>query len=199
MVENIHSEIREIKNYAKVKSVPIMNDDGINYLTNFIIKQKVKKVLEIGTAIGYSSIMMALCNPLVEITSIERDEIRYLEALKNIKKLKLEDRITLIYNDALDTNITDMYDLIFIDAAKGQNINFFERFENNLNTDGYIITDNMNFHGLVLEDEINIKSKNLRSLIRKIKAYKNYLIEKEGYITEFLNVGDGLAVTKKVK
>ena len=88
MVEHL-KEIKEIKKYALENKVPIMMDDGIDFLTTFIIKNQIKSVLEIGTAIGYSAIMMALSNPYVMITSIERDEVRYLEALKNIKKLNL--------------------------------------------------------------------------------------------------------------
>ena len=95
MVER-HQDIKELKEYAKGNNVPIMMDDGINFLTTFVIKHQIKNVLEVGTAIGYSAIMMALANPTLKVTSIERDEERYLEALKNIKKFKLEDRITLI-------------------------------------------------------------------------------------------------------
>ena len=77
--------IREMKQYAEVNSVPIMVDEGIDFLTTFILKNHVKNVLEIGTAIGYSAIMMALVDPNLKITTIERDEVRYLEALKNVK------------------------------------------------------------------------------------------------------------------
>ena len=136
---NIYTEIREIKKYAIDNKVPIMVDDGIDFLTTFIIKNQINSVLEIGTAIGYSSIMMALANPNLKITTIERDRDRYLEAIKNIKKLELEDRITLIFNDALEVNIEDKFDLIFIDAAKGQNIKFFEKFSNNLNKERNIL------------------------------------------------------------
>lgn len=193
---NIYTEIREIKKYAIDNKVPIMVDDGIDFLTTFIIKNQINSVLEIGTAIGYSSIMMALANPNLKITTIERDRERYLEAIKNIKKLELEDRITLIFNDALEVNIEDKFDLIFIDAAKGQNIKFFEKFSNNLNNEGFIITDNMNFHGLV-EKEDEIQSRNLRGLIRKIKEYKEYLLNLTDYHVEFLAVGDGIAVAER--
>lgn len=193
---NIYTEIREIKKYAIDNKVPIMVDDGIDFLTTFIIKNQINSVLEIGTAIGYSSIMMALANPNLKITTIERDRERYLEAIKNIKKLELEDRITLIFNDALEVNIEDKFDLIFIDAAKGQNIKFFEKFSSNLNNEGFIITDNMNFHGLV-EKEDEIQSRNLRGLIRKIKEYKEYLSNLMDYHVEFFTVGDGIAVAER--
>ena len=190
-------EIESIKNYALEDNVPIMQDDGINYLTNYIKKNKIKKILEIGTAIGYSAIMMCLVDNDIEVTTIERDEKRYLEAIKNVKKFKLEDRINLIYNDALEVKINEIYDLIFIDAAKAQNTKFFEKFERNLRDGGSIITDNMYFHGLVFKDEEDIGSRNLRQLVRKVKNYTLFLEKNNKYDTEFLNIGDGLAISIK--
>lgn len=195
---NVYEIINEIRTYAKENNVPIMLDDGIEYLTNYIIKNNVNSVLEIGTAIGYSAIMMALTNPSLSVTTIERDEKRYLEALKNIKKLNLENRITLIFNDALDVNITGKFDLIFIDAAKAQSIKFFEKFEKNLNPTGVIITDNIKFHGLVDKNEEEIESRNLRALVRKVKEYITYLKENEHYETEFLELGDGIYISRKI-
>ncbi len=194
---NVYEIINEIRTYAKENNVPIMLDDGIEYLTNYIIKNNVNSVLEIGTAIGYSAIMMALANSSLSVTTIERDEKRYLEALKNIKKLNLENRITLIFNDALDVNIAGKFDLIFIDAAKAQSIKFFEKFEKNLNTTGVIITDNIKFHGLVDKNEEEIESRNLRALVRKVKEYITYLKENEHYETEFLELGDGISISRK--
>lgn len=197
MVDNAYSMLRELKEYAKENDVPIMQDEGIDYLTTFVIKHQITNVLEIGTAIGYSAISMALANPKLKVTSIERDEVRYLEAVKNIKKFNLEDRITLLFNDALEVKLEDEYDLIFIDAAKGQNRNFFEKFEKRLTQDGFIITDNMKFHGYVDKDESEIKNRNLRGLVRKIKEYKVFLEENEEYKTKFYDLGDGIAVTSK--
>lgn len=198
MVGEALNSIKEIKEYAKLENVPIMQDDGIEFLTTFIIKNQVKTVLEIGTAIGYSAIKMALSSPNLKIVSIERDEKRYLEAVKNIKKMQLEDRITLIFKDALDVKLEDKFDLIFIDAAKSQSIHFFEQFERNLNDRGYIVTDNLNFHGYVFKKEEEIKSKNLRALVRKIKDYHKYLEENKKFKTEFYDIGDGISVSYRV-
>lgn len=197
MIGKFHSMIKEIKEYARKENVPIMLDDGIDFLTTFILKHQITSVLEVGTAIGYSAIMMVLSSPTLKIVTIERDEARYLEALKNIKKFDLENRITLIFNDALDVSLTDKFDLIFLDGAKGKNIDFIEHFEKNLKDDGYFITDNINFHGYVQKDENEIKSRNLRGLVRKIKSYIGYLKESDKYCTEFYEVGDGIAVTSK--
>lgn len=194
---DIYAILRSIKEYADKNNVPIMMDDGIAFLTTYILKNHVKNVLEIGTAIGYSAIKMALVDPNLKITTIERDEGRYLEALKNIKSLGLEDRITLIYNDAFLVKIEDKFDLIFIDAAKAQNIKFFQMFEKNLTSNGAIITDNLKFHGLVDKKEEEIKSKNLRALIRKIKDYIEFLKANTKYDTEFFDIGDGISVSTK--
>ena len=190
--------INQIKNYAELNNVPIMTESGIRYLVKYITKNNVKRVLEIGTAIGYSSIMMCTANPELMVTTIERDEKRYLEALKNIKKMGLEDRIQLIYKDALEVTLNDFYDLIVIDAAKAQNQKFFERFEKNLVEDGTIITDNIKVHGLVDKKPDEIESRNLRQLVRKVKDYIQFLNLNKKYKTEFLDVGDGLAVSKRL-
>lgn len=191
------SIIKEIKEYANIENVPIMQDEGIAFLTDFIARNNTVNVLEIGTAIGYSAIMMALTNDRVKVTTIERDENRYLEAVKNVKRLGLEDRITLIFKDALEVNLNEKFDLIFLDGAKGQNINFFEHFERNLSENGYVITDNINFHGYVKKDESEIKSRNLRGLVRKIKNYINYLKSSIKYETTFYDKGDGISVTRR--
>ena len=190
--------IDQIKKYADENDVPIMSDSGIRFLINYIKENKIKDILEIGTAIGYSAIMMATISDDIHITTIERDEKRYLEAIKNVKKMNLEDRIHLIYKDAFDVKLVDKFDLIFIDAAKAQNTRFFEKFEYNLNSNGTIITDNMNFHGLVLKDEHEIESRNLRQLVRKIKDYKVFLENNNKYRTSFIEVGDGIAVSRKI-
>lgn len=197
MNTTLYADIREIKKYALDNKVPIMQDDGIDFLTTFIVKKQINSVLEIGTAIGYSAIMMALSNPNLKITTIERDKDRYLEAVKNIKKFDLEDRITLIFSDALDINVEGMFDMIFIDAAKGQNIKFFEKYESNLKDNGFIITDNMDFHGLVDKLDVEIESRNLRALVRKIRDYRTYLLNHQGYDVELFNIGDGIAIAER--
>ena len=197
MTNDISSEIKILKDYAKAENIPIMQDDGIEFLTSFIEKKNIKNILEIGTAIGYSAIMMSMVNSDIHITTIERDETRYLEALKNIKKFNLEDRITLIFNDALNVDLTDNFDLIFIDAAKGKNKEFFTHFENNLKIDGYIITDNMGFHGYVEMPEEELPSKNIRGIVKKIKDYIYFLENNMVYKTIIYKIGDGIAVTER--
>ncbi len=198
MVDEYKELIQEIIDYAQENKVPIMQQEGIIYLTNYIENSNIHSVLEIGTAIGFSAIMMALTKEDIHITSIEKDESRYMEALKNVKKLNLEDKITLLFKDALDVSLDKTFDLIFIDAAKSKNTDFFEKFSTKLNDNGTIITDNMMFHGYVDKDESEIKNRNLRGLVRKVKDYREYLKNNKKFETEFLDdVGDGIAISRK--
>ena len=194
---DLYKDIREIKTYALENNVPIMLDDGIDFLINYIVKNDKKNILEVGTAIGYSAIMMALSSPDIKITTIERDKERYLEAIKNVKKFNLEDRITLIFNDALEVKLKEKFDLIFIDAAKSKNEEIFKHFEPNLDTNGAVVTDNINFHGYVKQELSEIESRNIRGLVRKIKNYINFLENNVKYKTTFYELGDGIAITEK--
>lgn len=188
--------LEELEQYAKINKVPIMLPDGIEFLCNYIKENNIKNILEIGSAIGYSAIKMALVSDDINITTIERDEVRYKEAIKNIKNFNLESRINIILGDALETNITGSFDLIFIDASKGHSIDFFNRYEENLDENGTIITDNLSFHGLV-EDESLAITKNQRGLVKKIKNFISFLDTNQEFITEYINVGDKISITKR--
>ena len=193
----MNETIKEMERYAEANNVPIIERDSIEFVNKYIQMNNVKKILELGTAIGYSAILMASASENVEITTIERDEKRYLEAVKNVNKVGLDKRIEIVLNDALEVNLAGhKYDLIFIDAAKGQYIKFFEKFENYLNPGGIIITDNLKFHGLVQNKE-KIESRNVRGLVTKIEKYIEFLKENDEFITRFYDIGDGLSVSFK--
>ena len=198
MVDSYKS-IKEIKQYAEENNVPIMQEEGIDFIITFIIKHQIKSILEIGTAIGYSAIMMALANPDIKITTIEKDEKRYLEALKNVKKLELENRITLIFNEAENVILEGEFDMLLIDAAKAQNKRFFELFEHNVKVGGFILTDNMFFHGLVEKEESEITSRNVLGIVRKIKQYATFLEKNPSFETNIYRAGDVIAVSKKIE
>ena len=170
--------IKDMERYAEANNVPIIEKDSIEFIRKYIKLNKVKSILELGTAIGYSAILMAECDKSVEVTTIERDEKRYREAVKNVNECGLDNQINIVFNDALEVNLAGhKYDLIFIDAAKGQYIKFFEKFENYLNPGGIIITDNLKFHGLVEKKE-EIESRNVRGLVNKIEKYVDFLDRK---------------------
>ena len=181
----ITNKIKEMEDYAEEYKVPIMQSDGLEYIKRKIQTLNVKNILELGTAIGYSAIQFATVSDDIKITTIERNEERYNVAIKNIKDIHFDDRIKVIFEDALDVNLTDKYDLIIIDAAKGKNIDFFNKYKANLSDNGIIIFDNMNFHGLVGKSS-EIKYKNLRSLVRKIEEFREFIIVQEDYYTGFI-------------
>lgn len=185
----------ELKEYAKKNNVPIIQDEGLHFLRQIILLKKCKRILEIGTAIAYSAIQMAKLGAVVDTIEINQDT--YLLAKENVKKANMEDKINIYLADALliDVNELKKYDLIFIDAAKAQYINFFNKFKELLNDDGVIVTDNLLFHGLVLNEEI--ESRNLRQLVRKIRNYNEWLIEQSDFDTTIYNIGDGMALSIK--
>ena len=191
--------IVEMEEYAKENNIPIMQKDGIAFLMKYIKNNEIKNVLEIGSAIGYSAILMASSGTDVKVTTIERDEVNYLECIKNVKKCNFESKVNVVFQDALEVNLAEgtQYDLIFIDAAKGQYQKFFEKFQYFLAPNGVIITDNLKFHGYVGKSE-EIESKNLKQLVKKIENYIEFLKNNEEFETKFYDVGDGISVSKKV-
>ena len=187
--------ILELEEYALENNIPIMMKDGIEFMCEFIKKNNIKSILEIGSAIGYSAIRMAQIDNDIYITTIERDINRYNEAVKNIEKFNLENRIKIINDDAFNVEFNEKFDLIFIDAAKSQYIKFFEKFKINLNNTGFILSDNLDFHGLTHTSLDKIESRNVRGIVRKLNSYIDFLKENNEFKTEFYNVGDGIAIS----
>ena len=188
--------IGEMEEYASLKNVPIIEKKSIAFIMKYIKDHNVKSVLEIGSAIVYSAILMASAKEDTIVTTIERDEERYMECLKNVKKCGLEKKINVVFQDALEVNLNEdvKYDLIFIDAAKGQYTRFFEKYKYFLKPNGTIITDNLKFHGYVGKSS-KIESKNLKGLVEKIEGYIEFLKENPEFNTEFYDIGDGLSVS----
>ena len=189
-------QILEMENYASEHNVPIIEKKSIAFIMKYIRDNNIKNVLEIGSAIGYSAILMASSNQETVVTTIERDETRYMECLKNVKKCGMDKKINVVYQDALELNLSEdlRYDLIFIDAAKGQYTRFFEKYKNFLNPNGAIITDNIKFHGYVGESN-KLDKGNLKSLVEKIEKYIEFLKTNTEFETEFYDIGDGLSVS----
>jgi predicted O-methyltransferase YrrM len=189
----------EMESYAKQHNVPIMELDGMEAMLQILKIQKPKKILEIGTAIGYSALRMAFVLPKTRIITIERDEERFKLAEEFIQRSGVDGRISLIKGDALeleaDIHLHAPYDAIFIDAAKGQYKKFFEIYSKYLQEDGIILTDNVLFKGLVCEKEI--ESKRTRNLVKKIDEFNHWLMNHPQYSTIILPVGDGVAISLK--
>ena len=195
-MKNVKEQILEMENYASEHNVPIIEKKSIAFIMKYIRDNNIKNVLEIGSAIGYSAILMASSNQETMVTTIERDETRYMECLKNVKKCGMDKKINVVYQDALELNLSEdlRYDLIFIDAAKGQYTRFFEKYKNFLNPNGAIITDNIKFHGYVGESN-KLDKGNLKSLVEKIEKYIEFLKTNTEFDTELYDIGDGLSVS----
>jgi len=188
--------IEEMEEDAKINKVPIISKDSLSFLFMLIDLKKPKRILEIGTAIGYCAINLASFDCDLIIDSIERDEALYNKAKVNVSKAKLEKRINLYLADALtiDNNELKSYDLIFIDGAKAQYEKFFNKFKSLLKEGGIIVSDNLLFHNLLFEENV---SKNVKGLTDKIKKYNLFLKENEEFKTYFFQVGDGIGVSIK--
>ena len=191
-----NEKLLEMIDYASKNDVPIMQNEGIAFLIMLLKVKKPLRILEIGSAIGFSSSIMAL-NCDATIDTMERDLKMITECKKNHLDLGLTDRITLIEGDALDTFeiVKDnKYDLIFIDAAKAQYIKFFEMYSPLLNDDGVILSDNLYFHDLLFEE---VNNRDLRQLVRKVGKYNDYLLNHPLFETHIFKVGDGVGVSTK--
>ena len=183
-MDKLYKLIDEIREYGENNSVPIMSRDTITTIQRIIKDNNIKSILEVGTAIGYSTICFASTG-IDKIESIERDKERYDIAVSNVEKSGLNN-ISLNLMDVFDFNTDSKYDLIIIDAAKSQNRRIFEKFMNNLNENGIIIIDNLSFHGFVGKSN-EIKSRNLRQMVRKIEKFIEYLKNNDGYNYKLYN------------
>ncbi|MFV0498670.1 MAG: O-methyltransferase [Bacilli bacterium] len=190
--------LRKIEEYAIEYDIPIICRDGFDLLKDFIINNKVISVLEIGSAIGYSAIKMALINEKINIVTIEKDYSRFSIGRLNIENFGLKKRIDILNIDAFDFKSNRKFDLIFIDGAKSQYIRWFDLFKVNLSENGIIVCDNLNFHGHV-QNYDKIKSRNLRQLVSKIIKFRNFLNENDEFETKFYDIGDGMSISKRVK
>lgn len=189
-------KLEELKQKAINDSVPIMMDEGIDFICNYIKTHNVKRILELGTGVGYSSIKFSSLADDIFVSTIEIDFMRYKEAYKNVYDLGLQDRITVFFGDALTYSFVEDFDLIFIDAAKAQYIKFFECYKNNLSKDGVFISDNLFFHGMVKDPSLT-HNYSTKKLLRKIKKYITFLETNTEFDTTFYELGDGVAVSKR--
>ena len=190
------NDLDDIKLYAAKNSIPIMRDGGIEFICQYIKEHNIKRILEIGTAIGFSAIEFARVAPDITVTTIELDIDRHIRALQNIHDSGLDGRIKAINADALQVELNDTFDMIFIDAAKGQYINFFEKYKSNLAPNGVFISDNLSFHGMV-DDLTLTHNYSTIKLVKKIRKYIDFLKKNEEFETTFYDVGDGVSVSKR--
>ena len=187
----------EIEEFAIKNKVPIIEVEVARFLEFLVMLKKPKRILEIGTAIGYSSIIMNRAYPDSNITTIEIDEKNFLKAKEFIKKAGCEKNIDIIYadaNDALDF-ITDKYDMIFMDAAKGQYMSFFEKSIERLNQGGILISDNILFRGLVAKEKFNLRRKN--TIVSWLIEFFKIITNSDEFSTTIIPIDDGMAICYK--
>lgn len=185
----------EMEQYAKVHDVPIIEKDGLAIVVNIVKDNNVKTLFEVGTAIGYSSSQIHLQTSAL-VTSIERDEKMYSEAVKNIDRLNLSNSVTLINDDALtfDDSSLGMFDCLYIDGAKSQYLKFLNKYISHLKPGGVVIFDNLLFHGYVFSETVNRKSRNLKQLVRKLETFIKTMENSEEYTFKLIHEGDGIGV-----
>ena len=191
--------IEEIKHKALEEGVPIIKDEGLDFLLNFIKEKGYKDILELGTAVGYSAMEMAAINKDIHIDTIEKNEDMYKQAIVNIENSEYKDQINAYFMPIEEFKTSKKYDFIFVDAAKAQYGKYMEQFLPNLKEDGYMLFDNMIFHGLIYQVE-NIESKNLRNLVKKIIKFSEMVHNDDRFdIMEFDNIGDGILLLTRRK
>jgi predicted O-methyltransferase YrrM len=187
----VNDYILNLKKQAIDKKIPIIQDDVGKFLMSFIREHNIKSIFEIGTASSYSAHIMASAGATIH--TIERNKDMFELAVNNIQLSPLKEHIKLINDDAITFETNHQYDMIFIDGAKSQYKHFFETFQKNLKPNGMIVCDNIFFHHLK-EEEV---SRNTKHLLRKIKAFKQYLMHHPMFETQFLSIGDGLSLSRK--
>ncbi len=191
------NELRKIKEKALEDKVPIIMDDTLSVIDNILKENNVKSILEIGTAVGYSAICFTeYLQADGFIDTIERDEMRVIEARENIKKAEVEDKINIYFGDAVEIlpTINKKYNVIFIDAAKGKYPFFLKEALRMLDDKGIIFADNVLYKGYVMSDYNKHKQ---RTAVRNLREFIAEIQENDELDVEILDVGDGLAIAKK--
>lgn len=198
--------LNNIKEEAIKNNIPIIKDEALEKVRKYIGQNNLKYILEIGSAVGYSAISFALINEDIKVFTIEKDEDRYNIALDNIEKMNLGNRIKIQLGDANDIIKSskfkeeyneflndNKFDMLFLDAAKGQYLNFFKNGIENLRSFGYIIADNVLFKGYVLGE---YKEKKHRTIVNNLREFLEEIRNPKKYDTAIFDIDDGLSVTK---
>lgn len=194
--------VKQLEETAKENQVPIMDSVSIDFMLNLIKMHQPKRILEVGTAIGYSALRMLEASPSAEIITIEKDEQRYKEATENIAERKKAEHITVLLGDALEVleslaDEKETFDFIFIDAAKGKYQEFFDLVAPLLSKGGLLITDNVLFRGYVANPEL--APKRYKNMVNKIRNYNEFLTSHPAYISSIIPIGDGVMISYKNK
>lgn len=189
-------EIENIKQKALEEHIPIIMDDTLDVIAKYLKEIEPKRILEIGTAVGYSAICFSeFLEKDGKIDTIERDNERVNEAKENIKKAGVEEKIHIYEGDAVEIlpTLNEKYDVIFIDAAKGKYPFFLKEALRMIEPNGIIFADNILYKGYVMSDYNKHKQ---RTAVRNLREYIKEVSENPNLETEILEVGDGLAISR---
>lgn len=191
---------RKLEQYAKAYRIPIIDRITMNVLTQYVILHQPSRILEIGTAIGYSTLCMHEAYPKAEIVTIEKDDMMYNQAQKNIECYKQHDRIHLLKGDAVTLLETidqhfPSFDFVFIDAAKSQYNTYVNRIEPLLTKGSILVADNVLFRGYV-SGEYDVPRR-YKTLVKKISSFNERMMNDNKYDSSLLPIGDGLLICVK--
>lgn len=190
--------LKDMEDYALNNHIPIVDKEVAQFLNVLIKIKDAKNILEIGSAIGYSSILMS--NAMEKqgmVTTIERREDMIILAKENIKKYNFNESINLLEGEAQEIlpTIKDKFDFIFIDAAKGKYMEFLPSCIDMLKNGGVIVSDNVLFKGMVANDDLVVRRK--KTIVRRMREYLDYISDNPILETSILPVGDGVALSYK--
>ncbi len=191
-------QLKALEEYAKKNNVPIVHPEVAKLLEVIIKSSKIKSILEVGTAIGYSSLIFsnAMGNE-GKIVTIEKRGDMYEMACKNIEEAGLSSKINLLHGDAAELlpQIDGKFDMIFLDAAKGHYQKFLLSCIEKLDENGMIVSDNVLYKGMVASNEYLIRRK--ITIVKRMRKYLKYISEHPQLTTSIIPIGDGLALTYK--
>ena len=188
----------KMEEYAYENHVPIIHPEVAQFLMVILKMNRPLKILEVGTAIGYSALVMAYSTDAnTEIYTIEKREDMIQIASNNIDNSTYKERIKIIPGEAEDVlpNLKEKYDFIFLDASKGHYLDFFKSCSRALNSGGFIVSDNVLYKGMVASDQLVIRRK--KTIVKRMRQYLKYISNLEGYTSCVLPLGDGVAITYK--
>lgn len=199
-IESLTTEdefLKDLRKFSKIYHIPIADLEVERFLQFLIKSLRPKKILELGTAVGYSTIHFARNNFVERVLTVEVREDMASIALSNFKKLGLESKIELRLNDAFEElkNLDEEFDLVFIDAAKGQYKYYFDEAVKHLAKGGIIVCDNVLFKGMVADDSKVVRRK--ITIVRRLREFLNYVFNDERFFASLLDIGDGVLLVRR--
>lgn len=192
---HIDGRISELRADALSRGIPVADDETLQFLLLTLAAVKPTRILEIGTAVGLSSIAMLQACPTAKLTTIELEEDRYLEAKKHFAEFDVTDRVTSYLGDAGEilSMMDGTFDFVFLDGPKAQYEKYLFDLKRLLRDGGVLFADDVLLYGWVSGEEPTPQKR--RSIVEKIRSYLETVTNDEEFLTSVLNVGDGVALS----